>query len=387
MRALLVCLGLLGLCACEAEERSTCLIERRGAGGEVSRVSGECAGKDFSGVDLSGADVSGVDWAGVTCPDGSASADHGGTCAGHLRPAPDAGPDAMEPELPPEDLGDGIDLVHDAPPDIDPVDTPDADFAPDEEPSPLDLPPDEGSAPDLPLEDMAPDEEEPVDPPIRRGCEGEGELNCFDRCLWLGAEDAVSAITLPGLARPWTWEVWVYLYALPAEGYAPIFTWGLPSPPDGRPGWGLGVRRVSEGVGEVVAQLGDEQIIRHAGARLRVGRWHHLTLDSTSRVFVDGEPAEGGFEGRPIDWSQVILGGLFHLGHFADGPRLDGVLRELRANRRLRYERAFEPPVRLREEELTSYLWSLGDDGRLLRDVVNLHDIPVTPSAWRACPL
>lgn len=125
---------------CTPTEESTCQIDRSGPGGAVRSVSGDCGGQDFSGTDLSGADVSGVRWGDATCPDGTSSDEHGGTCEGHLDPQQDR-PDLMEDQAePPEDLPQEEDLPQG------------------------DLPPDQGSPPDVnPDLDELEDLEEPED--------------------------------------------------------------------------------------------------------------------------------------------------------------------------------------------------------------------------------
>ncbi|MGH2513541.1 MAG: pentapeptide repeat-containing protein, partial [Candidatus Limnocylindrales bacterium] len=44
-------------------------------------------GADLTGARLTGANVSGIVWSATSCPDGTSSNDHGGTCIGHLTPS------------------------------------------------------------------------------------------------------------------------------------------------------------------------------------------------------------------------------------------------------------------------------------------------------------
>jgi hypothetical protein len=124
---------LLALAACQDPADDRCTIQRDGAQRQITAVSGDCHGQDFSGQDLSSADLSGLRGGDITCPDGTNSNDNGGSCDGHLRPADlDQTPDDLTPDLEP-----APDLTPDAPNDLDQnPDAPDA-TQPDSDPPDL----------------------------------------------------------------------------------------------------------------------------------------------------------------------------------------------------------------------------------------------------------
>jgi formylglycine-generating enzyme required for sulfatase activity len=148
-------LAALALAACAPEEDpARCQIERRADPARVIRVQGDCSQKDFSGVDLSDADLAGVTWGDTaTCPDGSRSGDHGGTCQGHLDPD-----DAPSPDLPEDD-----DAATDAEEDPEVIDIVD------------DVTTDQDAPQDLPLEEVSDVEDEEAPCPAN-ACGGCGAL-------------------------------------------------------------------------------------------------------------------------------------------------------------------------------------------------------------------
>lgn len=367
----------LSLWGCQGGGEGTCLIERRGTPSVVVRISGSCQGADFSGLDLSQADVEALDWTGVTCPDGSSSAQNGGTCLGHLDPeatpaldmgAPDGASDLDQPDQDEIDQGPGVDMA---------------------------------PAPDLPTEDTGPQDMGEDMPPIdESGCQALGI--CEAICFWSQpAARATRRVTLEAVPGDWTLEAWVYLDEMPAEPLT-IVSMDLPQNPVGRDLLALQVNRddrPQSPLPQLQLQVGrgaSAQLLQVDGAPFPLRRWIHVTVDSQYNVYLDGWSTRA-TQVLPQNASNAVdlrtLAGFsgWHIGQRGSATvwalPWNGALRGVRLSLGLRYQQNFPPPFPLEDNGSTLYLWPMDEGGgdTLFEPHSDL-DIPIAEGTWNHCP-
>ncbi len=326
-----------GLSACEVEETTGCIINRRGADREVSSISGDCSNKNLDGVDLSQAEVEVHNWSNTICPDGTPSSQNNNTCAGHLSPKSDEEPDLGGPDTGTPDTGT---------PDIGmpDMDTPD-----------LELPdmdtPDEGM-PDLVEEDMPP---APCETP----------RDCFAQCI-LFDRQAVPLepveISLPD--GEWQIDFWVFLVNQ-ERGTEEIMT--LLQMETANDVWFTFDLELS-----VIGSFTEGQLWSHTGVRedepsyarvldtLDGNGWHHIALDSSGVVFIDGLKAPTSTGGGGIGLGGPALDVTLRLGASASGLGFHGSMREFYLKPGLLPSSRLEPViVQDMPESLPGVSWSL----------------------------
>lgn len=398
------------LAACSPPTDASCQIERRGARSQVVRVSGQCAGQDFTGVDLSAADVSQVDWTGATCPDGTAASAQGDTCLGHLRPTtanPDMeeGPSTDLPEDVPEDVRGDLpedvseDVIEDSQGD---VPQPDALDPPDMPQGPVDMDPEPDLEPDLgpDLTQDASEEPDLVDlGPYEPGevvCEP--PMACFGRCVLLQREGmpfSTVSVELPG-DTGWTIDMWVFAESFPSLGLPTLLVLDWTQRPAEESLWILvnGVDVDEERLGRLVMQTGvgvTRPVWRSDEPVLPERRWRHLEFNSRRQMFLDGVPVPARWKNEALTFSPRDISGeaTLYLAHRPEEATdtWRGVLREVRISRGILHEGPFIPyAVRAGDERLLHW-WSLGEgEGNDPWDAVGDADLELNNATWGSCP-